>query len=794
MKIKHTMKVAFFSALTAMGGGILFTSCEDMFTTDNGLVTSTLAPRDTVYTMMGIVKGMQRIMDRTVLFGELRSDLVDVGLTTPSDLRDIANYNVGEDNAYNDPRDFYNVINSCNIYLANVDAQRRSIHTGEESFGELYFEKEIIATKCYRAWTYLELAKIYGAQNIPFITTPVITADAAETMVADKGNRSTMDAICTFFINDIKQYADKIEDNEELMPDYSVVFASGQESNVNISYRKFFIPVRLMLAELYLWRGSFTQSVADYREAIRYYHEFLTHGVTPRNYVIPNYNVMWNTRGTEKFSGTTSSYNNSFRLGSSSMVALIPMDTTTYYGNTSNIREVFSSKYSNNYYPAAVPSERVKEIFQSQNYLYIDYDMATSLSDLVPEYAPKDEATLRPRFDKRWWMRVGDLRFGSIYSLQDFNNSEHSDWSSEWMFNSKWEFNGSGSANITTTDQRPEFMPLYRLPIVYLHLAEALNRAGFPESAFVILKYGLSTSALKTYAASEFEELKTIAAISSKDVNFTEWDVNNFITADMVSFSDIANHRFNQWPIHALGCGDVYFDDGYNTGVNLADPKYAQGDETIQYVVDEEGNIIFETDEEGRPILDPNGLPIPVTDPSQGTPVYNYGIWAETYVNGGYENGIYDVWGGLDVSRLEPIFQELLSYDDFLAYLPTATNYYSGIVVEQMSEEDLQALYDTYKSDFDAFRATIEHNKGVKAAAANDMQAGVAELILTEEALEGMFEGHRFGDLMRYSWQEGNPALLGKFVSQRPGEASPDGTLAGKLASEAGWYIKLPAR
>ena len=89
MKIKHTMKVAIFSALTAMGGGILFTSCEDMFTTDNGLVTSTLAPRDTVYTMMGIVKGMQRIMDRTVLFGELRSDLVDVGLTTPSDLRDI---------------------------------------------------------------------------------------------------------------------------------------------------------------------------------------------------------------------------------------------------------------------------------------------------------------------------------------------------------------------------------------------------------------------------------------------------------------------------------------------------------------------------------------------------------------------------------------------------------------------------------------------------------------------------------------------------------------------------------
>lgn len=788
------MKVAIFSALTAMGGGILFTSCEDMFTTDNGLVTSNLAPRDTVYTMMGIVKGMQRIMDRTVLFGELRADLVDVGLTTPSDLRDIATFSVDDENAYNDPRDFYNVINSCNIYLANVDAERRSIHTGEESYGELYFEKEIIATKCYRAWTYLELAKIYGAQNIPFITTPVITADAAETMVADKGNRSTMDAICTFFINDIKQYADKIEDNEELMPDYSVVFASGQESNVNISYRKFFIPVRLMLAELYLWRGSFTQSVADYREAIRYYHEFLTHGATPRNYVIPNYNIMWDTRGTEKFNGTTSSYNNSFRLGSSSMVALVPMDTTTYYGNTSNIREVFSSKYSNNYYPAAVPSEHVKEIFQSQNYLYIDYDMATSLSDIVPEYAPKDEATLRPRFDKRWWMRVGDLRFSAIYSLQDFNNSEHSDWSSEWMFNSKWEFNGSGTtSNITTTDQRPEFMPLYRLPIVYLHLAEALNRAGFPESAFVILKYGLSTSALRTYAPSEFADLKAITAISSKDVDFTEWDVNNFITADMLSFSDIANHRFNQWPIHALGCGDVYFDDSYTTGVDYSDPKYVVGDETIQYVVDDEGNIMYEVDEQGNLVLDDDGFPIAVTDPSQGTPVYNYGVWQMTTLS----DHTYVGWSGYDMSQLPELWQSELTYDEFIEYIATATEKFyipNDEDIYALPEEELLIIYDNYKNDCAAFQATLKHNKAVKALTAADQQANVAELILTEEALEGMFEGHRFGDLMRYSWQEGNPALLGKIVSQRPGQASPDGTLAGKLASEAGWYIQLPTR
>ena len=767
MKIKHTMKVAILSALTAMGGSILFTSCEDMFNTDNGLVTDNLAPKDTVYTMMGIVKNMQRIMDRTVIFGELRSDLVDVGLTTPSDLRDIATFDVTEDNAYNDPRDFYNVINSCNIYLANVDAQRRSIHTGENSYGELYFEKEIIATKCYRAWTYLQLAQIYGAQNIPFITDPVITADAAEQMVADTGNRTTMDALCTFFINDIKQYADKIEDNELLVPDYSVTFEAGQETNTKISYRKFFIPVRLMLAELYLWRGSNTQSVADFREAVRYYHEFLTHGLNTANYLLGANRVAWAQGGTERFSGTSNNYYNQFRLASTGMVAVIPMDTTTYYGNTSNIREVFSSKHSNNYYPAAVPSECLKEIFQAQDYLYVDYTTATSFADIVPEYAPKDEASLRTRFQNLWWMYVGDLRFKGIYSHEPNSNVDHADWSTDWWWNAKWETKLSDKNELKSA-HKPEFIPLYRLAIVYLHLAEALNRAGFPESAFVILKYGLSTSALRTYAASEFDDLKLITSVSSKDINFTEWDVNYFVTVDNVTFTNVKEHLFNQWPVHAYGCGDVYFDDNYTIGASLSDPKYAVGDESVIAVLDDNGDVIL--DEEGNPDLT-----------ADGTKVYNYGSWYLT-------SGGSIVWNGYLWSVVPEQYQTTMSYDDYIAYLSESED------LSEKTPEELQTLYDTYENDCNLIKSIYNHNTKLKANALGDMQADVAEKILTEEALEGMFEGHRFGDLMRYSWQEGNPALLGQAVSKRPGTTTPDATLAGKLASEAGWYVKLPTR
>jgi hypothetical protein len=158
-------KSIILSALLLIGVGAFTTSCEDMFTAENKLVQTDLAPRDTVYQIMGIVQNMQKIADRTVILGEVRADLVDINSQTPIDLQAVADNAVTIDNAYNNPTDYYAVINSCNTYLAYVD-------TALLSKGEQYYRNEIIAAKCFRAWTYLELAKIYG--KVPFVTTPVI--------------------------------------------------------------------------------------------------------------------------------------------------------------------------------------------------------------------------------------------------------------------------------------------------------------------------------------------------------------------------------------------------------------------------------------------------------------------------------------------------------------------------------------------------------------------------------------------------------------------------------------------
>ena len=218
--------------LLLLGVGAATTSCEDMFTAENKLVTTDLAPKDTLYQVMGIVQRMQKLADRTVLLGEVRADLVEVDpIHASADIQELAANNVSTTNAYNRPADYYAVINNCNIYLAHVDSMRYGQGT------DRYFEKEVCAVKCFRAWCYLELLKIYG--EVPFVTEPVVTSDAAEAIVAS-GKKSGMNEILSFLINDLAKYP-YMDDNNDLSQSY------GNQSYAGIRYDKMFIPVRALL-------------------------------------------------------------------------------------------------------------------------------------------------------------------------------------------------------------------------------------------------------------------------------------------------------------------------------------------------------------------------------------------------------------------------------------------------------------------------------------------------------------------------------------------------------------------
>ena len=88
-------KSIIFSGLLLATLGAATTSCEDMLSVEDELHTTNLAPQDTVYQIMGIVNRMQSLVDRTLVLGELRADLVDIDPTVAkTSLQDVMNNNI----------------------------------------------------------------------------------------------------------------------------------------------------------------------------------------------------------------------------------------------------------------------------------------------------------------------------------------------------------------------------------------------------------------------------------------------------------------------------------------------------------------------------------------------------------------------------------------------------------------------------------------------------------------------------------------------------------------------------
>jgi hypothetical protein len=71
----------------------------------------------------------------------------------------------------------------------------------------------------------------------------------------------------------------------------------------------------------------------------------------------------------------------------------------------------------------------------------------------------------------------------------------------------------------------------------------------------------------------------------------------------------------------------------------------------------------------------------------------------------------------------------------------------------------------------------------------------VEDMIVTEMALEGAFEGYRFNDLMRIALRRNDPAYLAKPISRRNSRSNDendyDSDLRQKLMEPKNWYLPL---
>jgi len=419
-------------------------SCEDMLKTDSNLVmyadqNKLNSAMDTVYSVIGIVNKMQTIADRTVLLGELRGDLVQVTSSASEALQQLANFTVADTatNVYNSPKDYYAIINNCNYFLANAD-------TTLKKRNKSVFIKEYAVIKAYRAWTYLQLAQIYG--KVPFYTEPILTEAQANKTYPMYG----ITDICNYFIDDLKPYIDTD------LPSYGTI--NGWNST------RFFIPVRMLLGDLCLWAGR-------YKESAQYYHDYLSNVNDPM--AVGFNRLAWQSsdfKGIEEWLGSGRGSRNA-NDPSDEVITYIPMDSTAYSGTTSDLPNIYNSTTDNNDYFQVTPSVALKQLSASQ----VNCLVYTNGTQLDTVYAPTSGLTND--------LEYGDLRLATVYTKQTVSQSS-SKYSTNLQDISKFETNN---------------VSLYRTGLVYLRYAEALNRAGFPSAAFAVLKYGLISSNIVNY-------------------------------------------------------------------------------------------------------------------------------------------------------------------------------------------------------------------------------------------------------------------------------------------------------
>ncbi len=467
---------------------LLFTSCSNMLDTDSELVEfekdNTLNHlTDSVYSVMGIINKMQVIADRTQLMGEVRGDLMTTTDAASQDLKNLSAFNLSEPNKYNEVSDYYAVINNCNYYLAHVD-------TALQRRGRSIFMPEYAVVKSFRAWTYLQLALAYG--EVPLILQPLMTESEAQAALQQP--RVGLKQICDVFIADLTPYV-----GVELPDDGTV----GGWNSENL-----FIPMKVLLGDLCLWSDR-------YEEAARWYHEYLADKDDPV--------LMNRPRSTWPSTTTFTTPNLGYTITSTlEMISFIPMESRIFDGTVSQINNLYNSTQQNRYFYELTPTTAMQQLSAAQIYCIEDKSKTTKIDTL---FAP------RTGFQQTSY--VGDLRYAS--NLRKTSLGKQNEYS-EYNFDLQ-----------TIAKVWPELVPMYRRTMIYLRYAEAMNRAGYPQTAMVVLKHGVCDENLKAYVDSV--ELNRAGDLVYFDPTYFKLD-------------DGEGHRM-AYGVHSLGSGDTHANPYY---------------------------------------------------------------------------------------------------------------------------------------------------------------------------------------------------------------------------------------
>ena len=453
-------------------GAFCFTSCQDMLNVDSDRVEydySGWSANDSVYSVLGIIKAVQNVADRQILLNELRGDLLSIrDGKAVVDVQEIYNFKfTNENNKYLDVKDYYTIINNCNVYLSRVD-------TTITKNGVNLMMPEYVAVKSMRAWTYLQLAILYN--EIPYFTEPITTHSMAETIM----NRPKMsrDQVMDMLIADIQQYENPAQYPMPSWYDNGKIIPFG-ESNI-VATEQLFVPVRMLLGDMYLWKGR-------YKEAAKCFYDQISGNGTNNTALkyTDNGNVIQYT--SEKGKHPSNNYSALFAAGEYSsnekkIFTLIPFAANDLLGTVSNLSSVFNPE--GDLSGAQVfASYGFQSLSRQQKYRFIKGEAERPT---FVEYSDEYEypGDLRIKATTCSQLNVNDIKYGEAdYVITKFNLASADGYPLD---------NQTQSApKVGTT-----YIMLQRAELAYLRLAEALaglGREGYlnaNELAMTILKVG----------------------------------------------------------------------------------------------------------------------------------------------------------------------------------------------------------------------------------------------------------------------------------------------------------------
>ena len=513
--ITKSIKTLVTACLLCCGGAVVLTACEDMFETDSDrqIFDPALDEKtDSMFYTLGILKGLQMLADQYVMTGEMRGDLTATNQYTETDLRQLADFTADTSNKYDSAYVYYRVINNCNYFIAHRDT---TLRTGSR----LVAIPEYAEALAVRAWAYLQLAKNYG--SVPFYTEPLTSIGDANSLHETKDLQGICDALAP----------ELIRFSGTQIPTYGNLSAgvlnssdseNPQEKSV-VSSRAM-IPVDVILGDLFL-------ETHQYEQAARYYFNFLrTNQWTIRQaWIDPTESwIMSSLR--DKMPSAFNMTFSGFQWGTifnvtstNDIVTYIPLAANRLRGVVTELPRYFGYDFYSTTGGSASSNARYlveRQIDASKAY----YDLNNAQDYYYTPTAATGGSTVVRKAE------LGDLR--RFYTMYPVTKNDSS-------FSVMRKFN---SANI----------PIYRTATVYLRLAEALNRMGYPDAAFAILKDGINEDLLSYTARGDSTDLELGRYIQPETVEMLRSTIPFLSAENSTMFED-------NWGIHSRG---TYYTQG----------------------------------------------------------------------------------------------------------------------------------------------------------------------------------------------------------------------------------------